>query len=244
MDNTENINIINKIIDTFSKINIKLDNNQANQFFRYYEMLIEKNKVMNLTTIVEFEDVLIKHFVDSVIASDLFLKNKEKIIDVGTGAGFPGIPLKIVYPEKDITLLDSLNKRLIFLDEVIEELKLKKVRTVHSRAEDAAQNRKYREMFDCSISRAVANLSTLCEYTLPFIRINGLFAAYKAGNIEEELDSAKKAITVLGGEIQSIKNITLPDLNIERNIILIRKIKHTPAKFPRKAGLPQKEPIQ
>ena len=233
-----------RIIDVFHSSGIHIEENQAKQFEKYYEMLVEKNKVMNLTSIVEFEDVLLKHFIDSVYASDLFLKDDlQSIIDVGTGAGFPGIPLKIIYPEKKVTLLDSLQKRLLFLDEVISELKLKNVETVHARAEDGARNPLYREKFDCCVSRAVANLSTLSEYTLPFIRVGGIFASYKAGNCEEEIKQAEKAIFLLGGKIEHIEKLTLPLSDIERNIIVIRKEKPTSKKYPRKAGVPGKEPL-
>ena len=233
-----------RIKEVFQKSGIVLSDQQISQFDRYYEMLIEKNKVMNLTTIVDFHDVLLKHFIDSVIASDRFIKKKSaKLIDVGTGAGFPGIPLKILYPDLRVTLLDSLNKRLLFIKEVVDELSLHHVELLHARAEDAARQKEYRERFDYSVARAVANMSTLCEYSLPFIREGGILAAYKAENIDEELKNASKAIMVLGGKLTGIEKVTLPELQIERNILLITKIKKTPSAYPRKAGIPGKEPI-
>ena len=239
-----NTNNTNRIKQVFSESGIDLTDRQAEQFEQFYEMLVEKNKVMNLTAITEFEDVLLKHFIDSVYGSELFMtKDIRKVIDVGTGAGFPGIPLKILYPEKEFTLLDSLMKRLVFLDEVINQLSLDKTVTVHARAEDAARDKRYREQFDCCVSRAVANLSTLSEYTLPFIKVGGLFISYKSGNSDAEIQQAKKAVHLLGGEIEKVEKLTLPSSDIERSIIFIRKIHPTSRQYPRKAGVPGKTPL-
>lgn len=187
------------------KMSIQLNKEQSIQFQKYYELLIEWNKVMNLTAITEYEEVVDKHFIDSLsIEKAVDLNIIEKVIDVGTGAGFPGIPLKIVYPHLKITLLDSLNKRINFLNEVISKLKLENIEAIHGRAEDIAKDKKYREQYDISVSRAVANLSTLSEYSLPFVKVGGLFISYKAEKADEEIKKAEKAVSVLGGKIEKI----------------------------------------
>jgi len=223
---------------------LELSDKQIEQFSKYYDILVEWNKVMNLTAITEKEDVIIKHFADSLLLSKYKdLHENIDVIDVGTGAGFPGIPLKIAFPELNITLMDSLNKRLKFLDEVIDELGLQDIHTVHSRAEDGGRNNDLREHFDVSVSRAVANLATLVEYNLPFVKVGGYFVAYKSGDIDEELVNAKKAVSVLGGTIEEVKKFQLPGTDIDRSLVYIKKIKPTSGKFPRKAGLPSKEPV-
>lgn len=224
-----------------NKIGITLTENQINDFLNYKNMLIETNKNINLTAIVEDRDVVLKHFIDSLTINK-YIENDSSLIDIGTGAGFPGIPIKIVREEVDITLLDSLNKRLNFLNEVINDLNLSKINTVHGRAEDLAHQKEFREKFDYATARAVANLSTLAELCLPFVKVGGYFICMK-GNLTEEIDMAKKAIDVLGGKIVSVDKFLLPDSDIERNIILIKKEKITPAKYPRKAGVPSKNPI-
>lgn len=207
-------------------------------------MLIEWNHVMNLTAITEFDEVMKKHFIDSIsLIKAIDLNRNQKVIDIGTGAGFPGLALKIAFPELDVTLLDSLNKRIQFLDAVIQELGLENVRTLHGRAEDYAKQEGMREQFDLCVSRAVANLSTLSEYCLPFVKLDGLFISYKSEKISEEMKTAKKAIDLLGGIVEKQVEFTLPDSDIYRNLFLIKKIKNTPKKFPRKAGLPAKEPL-
>lgn len=227
-----------------SELNIELTENQVNQFLEYYELLIEKNKVMNLTAITEFEDVVQKHFLDSLsIIKEIDLRNKLSMIDVGTGAGFPGIPIKIVYPEIDVILMDSLNKRINFLNEVIEKLGLKNIQAVHARAEDLGKNKVYREKFDLCVSRAVSNLASLSEYCLPFVKKDGIFISYKAGNIGDELKQAQLAIKTLGGEVRNKEEFLLPESDISRVLVVIHKVKNTPQKYPRKAGLPAKEPI-
>jgi len=239
----------NQLLRGSEYLGIHLTNGQVEQFMQYYELLIEKNKVMNLTTITELDEVIRKHFIDSLaLVKGLKIEGKKSLIDVGTGAGFPGIPLKIAFPEWKIVLLDSLNKRVKFLDEVIETLDLKQIETVHGRAEDIAKNVKYRETFDYSVSRAVANLSSLSEYCLPFVKKGGYFISYKSGNMEEELQQAKKAIGILGGEEKEVVKFILPnntnaDEEIERTLVFILKKDRTPRKYPRKAGLPTKEPL-
>lgn len=227
------------------QLGIRLSEKQLEQFQCYYERLIEKNKVMNLTAITEYEEVVDKHFVDSILLGSVKeLSGKKRVIDVGTGAGFPGIPLKIVYPELEITLLDSLNKRVKFLDEVIEELGLTGIQAVHSRAEDLAQDAAHRQQYDICVSRAVANLATLSEYCIPFVKQVGYFISYKSTQIEEELKQAKKAVQVLGGTLEQVETVQIPGTTIERQFVMIRKTGTTPKKFPRKAGTASKTPIE
>lgn len=235
----------NFLKEYIEKVGIILSDEQADRLNRYYEMLVEKNKVMNLTAITEYRDVVIKHFADSMAVVNAFdIKNAGTLIDIGTGAGFPGIVLKIVFPELKITLLDSLNKRINFLNEVICELSLTGIETIHGRAEDYAHNDLYREKYDVCVSRAVANLSTLSEYCLPFVKINGCFISYKAGECDEEVDNAKVAISKLGGEKPKVLKYILPDTDIQRNFVNIKKVCKTKPAYPRKAGIPSKEPLK
>ena len=227
---------------------IQLTQEQKEQFIKYYEYLIEKNKVMNLTAITDYEEVLLKHFLDSLslVKVQDFIPEKlsgKTVIDIGTGAGFPGIPLKIAFPELGIVLLDSLNKRINFLDEVIEMLQLRKIEAVHGRAEDYARQKEFRENFDFCVSRAVANLSTLSEYCLPFVKQGGYFISYKSGKIEEELSNAENAVKVLGGNVKEVVKFSLMDTDMDRSFVVVEKKKTTPKRYPRKAGLPSKEPI-
>lgn len=227
----------------FEEIGINLSQRQAEQFYLYYQLLVEKNKMMNLTAITEFEEVVTKHFIDSLMVCQLLKNTEGRVIDVGTGAGFPGIPLKIVYPKLRVTLLDSLNKRVVFLEEVMKELGLEDIEAIHGRAEDFAKKAEYREQFDYCVSRAVANLSTLSEYCLPFVKEEGSFLSYKSGKVETEMEEAKKAIYLLGGQIKEKKEWILPGSDIYRCILDIKKVKTTPKKYPRKAGMPAKEPL-
>ncbi|MBE5897706.1 MAG: 16S rRNA (guanine(527)-N(7))-methyltransferase RsmG [Lachnospiraceae bacterium] len=227
-----------------SDLGIELTEKQIDQFLTYYEMLVEKNKVMNLTAITEFDEVIEKHFLDSLsLIKVKDLHNRTNVLDLGTGAGFPGIPLKIAFPELNITLMDSLNKRILFLQDVINELGLTDIEAVHGRAEEAARNKKYREKYDLCVSRAVANISTLSEYCLPFVKVGGQFISYKSGNIDEELDSAKKGIKILGGTITDVHKFDLGENKQGRSFVIIDKNQPTPQTYPRKAGTPSKNPL-
>ena len=228
------------------KIPLSLNDEQKNSFYIFYKDLVEKNKVMNLTSITEEKDVILKHYADSValaLAVPNLIGQKLKVLDLGTGAGFPGIPLAIAYPEMELTLADSLNKRILFIMEETGKLGLKNINAIHGRAEDLARNSDFREKFDLCVSRAVANLSTLAEYCIPFIHINGFFIPYKSGNVEDEIEKSKKALQVLHGTIDGICHYALPENAGERTLVKIRKEEQTPKKYPRKAGLPSKEPI-
>lgn len=224
-----------------TQFGINLNEKQLSQFEIYYDMLIEWNKVMNLTAITEKDDVIIKHFADSLLLSKYADFNREvKIIDVGTGAGFPGIPLKIAFPDIKVTLMDSLNKRLNFLNEVISKLDLQNVETVHARAEDGGRNEKYREQYDFAVSRAVANLAVLSEWCVPFVKPGGYFIAYKSNALPEEMREGKKAIRILGGQVENIFNTTLPETDNQRSFVFVKKVSNTDMKYPRKPGAAKK----
>ena len=225
-----------------NEFNIEISDNQLEKFNEYMKLLLDWNEKINLTAIVEPDEVKIKHFLDSLTVLK-YINDEDKVIDIGTGAGFPGIPLKIVKPLAKITLLDSLNKRINFLNLVIEELELKNIEAIHGRAEEFARNKIYREKYDVAVSRAVANLSTLTEYMLPFVKVGGKCICMKGANVKEELDKAKNAIQELGGKIEKIDNFYLSNNDNERNIIIIKKVKETKSKYPRKAGIPSKEPL-
>lgn len=235
---------LEKFKNGLQQLHIALSEKQMEQFLQYYELLVEKNKVMNLTAITEFDEVVEKHFLDSVsLTKQMDLHQPLKVLDLGTGAGFPGIPLKIVFPELEITLMDSLNKRVLFLQDVISSLQLENIEAVHGRAEEAAKNKKYRESFDLCVSRAVANISTLSEYCLPFVKVGGSFISYKSSTIEDELKDGKKGIAILGGKVKDVYKFTLPDSELQRSFVIIEKEKKTPKAYPRKAGTPSKEPL-
>lgn len=234
------------LIEECKKINITLNETQIKQFMKYYEMIVEWNKVMNLTGITEYKEVVIKHFIDSLslVHSVTSMEEKQcKLLDLGTGAGFPGIPLKIAFPKLKVTLVDSLNKRIKFLNEVIQTLGLQDIEAIHSRAETLGKNKEYRESYDYCVSRAVANLAVLSEYCLPFVKVGGFFVSYKSGAVEEELEKSKKAIHVLGGKKERCDYFSLPDTDINRALVCIRKISKTPKQYPRTEGKPAKEPI-
>ena len=227
-----------------AELGIELTQQQKDQYIQYYEYLIEKNKVMNLTGITEFQEVLTKHFLDSLSCIKAVDMTKVKtIIDIGTGAGFPGIPLKIAFPHLEACLLDSLKKRVNFLEETFTLLGLTNIKAIHGRAEEYARNKEYREKYDLCVSRAVSGLATLSEYCLPYVKVGGVFVSYKSGSVKEEAEAAEKAIKILGGKIRDIRYFDLPGSEISRSLVIIEKVKNTPGKYPRKAGTPLREPL-
>lgn len=237
------MNFDKKLIDKLNKINLEIDKKKIDKFYLYMNLLLKWNEKINLTAIVDEDEIILKHFIDS--ASVLkYIDNNESLIDIGTGAGFPGIPLKIMKDDLDVTLMDSLNKRITFLEEVIENLSLKNIKAIHSRAEDLARKTNYREKYDIAVSRAVANLNTLLEYMMPFVKIGGKCICMKGANIDEELSNAKNVVRELGGKIIKVDDFTLPDSDYKRNIIIIQKINKINPKYPRKAGIPSKEPLK
>lgn len=232
----------NKMIELSKKIDINLTETQIKKFFEYMQLLLEWNEKINLTAITEVDDIILKHFIDSLTVIK-YIKENDKIIDVGTGAGFPGIPVGILNLDADIILLDSLNKRINFLNEVCNKLELKNIRTIHGRAEDFGQTKETRENFDIAVSRAVANMTTLVEYLIPFVKVGGCAICMKGPEIDEELSKAKFAIKELGGKVEKVEKFILPNSDIERNIVIIKKISDTPNKYPRKAGTPSQSPM-
>ena len=232
----------NKMIELSKQINIDLTDKQIDMFYKYMTLLIEWNEKINLTAITNQDEIILKHFIDSITIMKYIEKDKE-IVDVGTGAGFPGIPVSIISNNK-IILVDSLNKRINFLNEIINKLQLNSIQAIHSRAEDFGQNKNYREKFDISVSRAVANLSTLVEYLLPLVKVGGKCICMKGSDVQEEVESAKYGIKELGGQIEKVDEFCLPGTEIKRNIIIIKKIKETSNKYPRKAGMPSKQPLK
>ena len=232
------------IIDEMHKLGISLTEQQSEQLYEYYKLLVEWNSFMNLTGITEFSEVVQKHFVDSLsIVKVKNMNDVDNLIDVGTGAGFPGLPLKIVFPHLKVTLLDSLNKRIDFLNAVIEKTGLTGIETIHGRAEDFAKPGLKREIYDLCVSRAVANLATLSEYCLPYVKIGGEFIPYKSGEVADELQDAKSAVFLLGGKVESCENFDLPGSDIHRSLVRIKKVGGCPKKYPRKAGMPSKVPL-
>ena len=226
------------------ELGITLDEIQKKQFTDFYEYLVEKNKVMNLTGITEFQEVLIKHFLDSLACvKAVDMSRIKRIMDIGTGAGFPGVPLKIAFPHLEACLLKKKKKRVNFLEETFQMLKLENITAIHGRAEEYAKNKQYRETYDLCVSRAVSNLATLSEYCLPYVKTGGYFISYKSGTVQEEVEQAQKAVKILGGKIQDVVYFQLPDSEIQRSLVVIEKIKATPGRYPRKAGTPLKEPL-
>ncbi len=231
------------LLNALNEFGIQINKNQIQQFMLYKKLLLEWNEKINLTAITDEREIILKHFVDSLSIGAVYnLKSNINVIDVGTGAGFPGVPLKILYPNINMTLLDSLNKRILFLNELINQLELKNIDCIHSRAEDGG--RLYREKYDLCLSRAVANLAVLSEYCIPFVKVGGTFISLKGANVEEELSNSKMAIEKLGAKIEEIKLIDIPFSDIKHSIIIISKIRQTPIKYPRKAGVISKNPLQ
>ena len=232
------------LVNTLSSWNFSLSDKQIQQLDLFYELLVEKNKVMNLTAITEFDDVLVKHFADSLSICTVLPSDVKTVCDLGTGAGFPGIPMAIAYPEISFTLIDSLNKRIKFLQEVVDTLGLTNVTLVHARAEEAGREKNYREHFDLVVSRAVANIATLSEYCLPLVKINGYFISFKSGDIKDEIEASGSAVKKLGGTMTEPVYFTIPETDISRSFLIINKEKNTPKAYPRKAGTPSKEPLK
>lgn len=231
-----------KLREKMNKININLEEKQLQNFRKYKELLLEWNEKINLTSITDEDEIILKHFVDSAIIKK-FVKEDEKIADIGTGAGFPGIPLKITNESQEICLIDSLNKRIKFLEEIINSLELKNITAIHARAEEIGHNKAYRQQFDVVTSRAVAKLNVLLEYMMPLVKVGGRCVCLKGPNIKEELDEAKKCIEILGGELEKVEEITLPESDIKRTILIVKCMKQTPNKYPRKPGTPTSSPL-
>lgn len=225
------------------KLDIVFTEEQYKNFFKYMNLLIEWNSKINLTAIIEPKEIILKHFIDSLTINK-YIKEGQTLVDVGTGAGFPGIPIKILRPDVEVLLVDSLNKRITFLNEVINKLELKGIKAIHSRVEEFGRNKEYREKFDIATARAVADLSVLSEYLLPLLRLSGRCICMKGNEVTEEVEKSKKAITILGGKIKNTEYFKLPNSDINRNIIVVEKINKTPNKYPRKPGTPSKEPIK
>ena len=235
-------NYLINLLENAKKLNINLSDKQIKQFDIYMQLLIECNKKINLTAIVNQEDIILKHFIDSLTILK-YIHKTDKVIDIGTGAGFPGLPIKIANPEIEMYLADSLNKRINFLNIVIQSLTLDRISTIHTRIEDLGNDKTYRENFDVVTSRAVASFNVLLEYMLPLLKIGGRSICMKGSNIEE-IKNSKKALELLGGEIEKIEELELPSSDIKRNIIIVKKVKNTPNRYPRKAGIPAKKPIE
>lgn len=235
---------MDRLRDLLGKIEIEISDKQLKQFNDYFELLVEWNSFMNLTSITEKNDVIIKHFLDSLMVLKFTEVNGKSFIDVGTGAGFPGIPLKIMCPDSNVVLLDSLNKRVTFLNEVINRLELTNIEALHYRAEDGAHEEFLREKFDFCFSRAVSNLSTLSEYCIPFVKVDGQFVSYKSSDSEEEINNSKNAIKILGAKISKVESFELPDSDFGRSFVFINKVESTKNKYPRKAGMPKNKPLK
>ena len=235
----------NLLVKGLSELGLTITEEQIEKFDKYYEMLIETNKVMNLTSITEYDEVIIKHFIDSLLVVNIFdISKSKKMIDVGTGAGFPGIPIKIMFPHLQITLLDSLNKRINFLQEVSKQVGIDNIEFIHGRAEDFGKLEEYREKYDIATARAVAGLPILMEFCVPFVKVGGYFVCLKGPNANLELEESKAAMDVLGVEFIEKINIELPESDLNHNILVFKKVKNTPDKYPRKAGKPAKSPIK
>lgn len=232
------------LIENAKKLHINLTDEKCDLFLKYYDLLVSWNEKVNLTSITDYKDVVIKHFIDSLSIVNIIDPNGyESLVDIGTGAGFPGIPIKIAFPALDVVLVDSLNKRVDFLNMVIKELGLKGIRAVHTRAEELGHNSSYRESFDLCVTRAVSNLSVISEYCLPLVKVGGYFIPYKSKEYEDEIFKYEMAVEELGGAIDDVALFNLPDTDIFRSLILIFKDDNTPAKYPRRSGMPLKKPL-
>lgn len=230
---------------TLEQLKIPYDDHIIDQFQNYMDSILEWNEKVNLTAITDKDEFIKKHYIDSLACAGCSqIEHAKTIIDIGTGAGFPGIPLAIIYPNKKFLLLDSLNKRLKIIEELASEIGINNVTVLHGRAEEVAQKKEYREQFDFCVSRAVANLAVLSEYCIPFVKVGGYFAAYKTGNAEDEINESLKAIKILGGVIEDRKAVNIDDFDLDHQIVMIRKMNKTLAKYPRKAGTPVKEPLK
>lgn len=233
------------IEEACTELNVELDEKKYDQFIKYMELIIEWNKKINLTAITDEEEIIKKHFIDSIkVLKFDSIKKAKNLIDIGTGAGFPGIPLKIMLPDLEVTLLDSLNKRIIFLDEVIKQLNLECIRAIHGRAEELGHDKKFREKYEISISRAVANLSVLSEYCIPFVKESGYFIAMKGPALDEELYEGKNAIPLLGGKIEKIEKVFIEETELNHNILVVKKVKKTNEIYPRKQSSISKKPLK
>lgn len=236
--------LVDALVRGASELGMEITPEQLGRFEKYYRLLIATNKCLNLTSIIEEEDVAIKHFIDSITClKAASFDDGMRLLDIGTGAGFPGIPLKVCRTGLFVTLVESLEKRVNFLKEVISKLRLKDIKAVHARAEEIGRDVIYREQYDRVVARAVAGLGVLAEYCLPVVKVNGTFLAMKGPRLEEELAGAKKAIEILGGKVEQVTNLRLPLTGDERNLVLVRKVKPTPEKYPRRAGMPLKKPL-
>ena len=237
---------LTKLTNGLDSLEVPYDDDKIDKLITFYEMVVEKNKVMNLTGITEFDEFVEKHFLDSLILAKAYpdISKSRFVIDVGTGAGFPGIPLAIFYNNSRFVLLDSLNKRINFINEVVSSLSLKNVETISGRAEDYGKDLLYREQFDLCITRAVAEINLLSEYALPFVKVGGHCIPYKSSDIDEELDNGRNAVSILGGEIDDVIKVQIPDTDYERSLVVINKVEPTPDKYPRKAGAPKKKPLK
>lgn len=234
-----------KLYNGLDSLGIQYNDDKIDKLVTFYEMVVEKNKVMNLTGIIDFDEFIDKHFLDSLILEKAFpqIKSSLSVIDVGTGAGFPGIPLAIMYEDAEFTLIDSLNKRVNFLNEVITAISLENVNAIAGRAEELGQNSSYREQYDLCVTRAVAEINLLSEYTLPFVKVGGKCIPYKSLQINDEIKNGNNAISILGGEIDKVVEIDIDGTDYYRNLLLINKIKNTPSKYPRRPGIPKKKPL-
>ncbi len=236
--------MIDYLRDYAKKLHINLTDEKCERFIRYYNILVEWNSKINLTAITDYEEVVVKHFIDSLsIVNIVDINGSNSLIDIGTGAGFPGIPLKIVFPSLEVVLVDSLDKRVKFLNHVIKELDLKNIKAVHARAEEFGHTN-YREKFDFCVTRAVSNLSVISEYCLPLVKIGGYFIPYKSREVKQEIEDYEIAIEELGGVIDDVSIFELPDTDITRSLILIYKDVETDKKYPRRNGVPQKKPLR